>query len=935
MQRLGTGACAVEPQEPNGAQLVLHGVLAGGLAEGLGTGRRVEDVVDDLEAESQRNAEGLESLDRGVVGAHGLGTARGSGGDQGGRLLRVDQGERLGIGRVLLRSEVAHLARHHALRPRRAREAQAQCARTCRFGRRGEQVLEREGVQGIAGEDRGRFVIGDVTRRSSASQGVVIHGREVVVNEAVRVHTLEGNGEGARRVGGLRNALRRRVGQERADALAATQGHVAHGLEQARLGAGGGHQRRVEIRLEAVAHLGHPGIEFRCGHGVTIKGAACRANDLPVDPRVFHGQARRRIGVVARSLGRLGAMASSLPFRSLDDLRALDRDKLIDVCEAVRAVLHDGVPEDARAYLPREETAVELAVALHRAFDFRRDRLVADASHPVLAHKVLTGRAHRLGTLGQADGMAFGMRRAESPYDAVTSALAGTGVSVGAGMATADRVRGWSDRRIVVLLGGEGAEMGQTLEALDRVGGTDTRVLVILNDDRETQPRSAGAVRRYVHRMRTLPAYREGKKELVDAISMVPFVGDALSRFAGNVKEAVANYLSPGHLFRELGWTYFGPEDGHDVLRLEQLLLDLHRVEGPVLLHLVTRRPDELVGRDAAPISEGATHPPVASVDGPKHAASSPAKSWQAAIDRALRGRMLHDPRIHCVSVAGAGGLPEGLPSDRGIDAGPSPMHAVALAAGMAEMGLKPVVRIPASLGSRALDALRQEIVLPDLPVVVVLEGIGLGEGDAPHVLDDLGLWRPLAGLALPMPTDGRDVAVHLKHALGMPSPSLLRVPSGPLPAPTGSADIPLRPGRLAALRPAGDVILVGTGSTVRAALDAADLLAEEGVAVGVFDARFAAPLPVEALLRATREAHHVVVVEEHVATGGFFEGLRGVWPTTEGPTLLRWGVPERVATPGGGDAWRQRYRLDAHGLALQVRRLLAASPEAVAESTT
>ena len=643
--------------------------------------------------------------------------------------------------------------------------------------------------------------------------------------------------------------------------------------------------------------------------------------------------------------GILGAMTLLDQIRNPADLRALPKEQVPAFVDAVEAcLLRHGARIGAES-LEAERGVVDLVVALHRVFDFQRDRLVLDASHPALAHKVITGRRRRLASLDRADGLSRHMHRGESPYDVLTTGHAGTAISLSAGMARADAIRGVGGRRIVALLDQQATGTGIALEALNEIGGTDTNLLVVVHDAEFAFERTTGSLRRYLNRMRTLPGYREGKKELLDALGGLPFVGGGLSRWAGNVKEAVANYLSPGHLFREFGWTYFGPENGHDVLKLEQLLLDLRRVEGPVILHVVTdrQRAIETLSAQAGPADTAAHVDDDEPADGEEAAAlAAPVVSFEDALGAGLTRAMQHDPRVVAILPTALQGARRGSHAancglerlaqerdDRVFLSGPAPAHALAMAAGMAELGMRPVCVLRAADMARAHDQLWQEITLQSLPVVVVLQGAGLvdAEGPADARSSDVSWLRTLPGLTVLGPADERETVSLLRHALASSRPSVMRLPQRPAAALPGT-DAPVRQGRPARLHRGSEVVLVADGTTAAAAHAAAALLeagadGEDALACRVLHARFLQPLEPAIWQQALRGARLAFVVEEHVEAGSLGQALRAMHATTSlGETLQlrQHGVPARLLQGGDAATWRRRFGLDAAGIAARVR---------------
>lgn len=629
---------------------------------------------------------------------------------------------------------------------------------------------------------------------------------------------------------------------------------------------------------------------------------------------------------------------------SPEDLKALAQNDVPAYCEALRSFLIDSVLSTG-GHLGSNLGVVELTVALHRVFDMKKDRLVLDTSHQVYPHKVITGRRDRFDTLRMTDGLSGFMHRGESPYDTFTAGHAGTAVSAAVGMALADKLRGIDDRRVVAIVGDAAAASGATFEALNDAGHRDANVIVILNDNQWSIARTVGALRKYLNRIRTLPAYREGKDEILDALNAVPFVGDKLSRLAGNMKEAVANAVSPGHLFRELGWTYFGPENGHDVHRLETLLLDLRRVSGPVLLHVVTEK-----GRGAPDKGDDAAHA-VSAVSAPRPPTSDsgvPATpsvesrankpkviKYQDAFGRSMTALMEHDPRVLAITAAmpGGTGLTPVVTSfpDRVIDVGICEQHGVALAGGLADAGMKPVVAMYSTFLQRGYDQIWQEVVVQGLPVVFAMDRSGIvgGDGVTHQGLYDIAYLRTFPDICLMAPADPPELDRMLRHALRLAGPSGIRYArGGALDASLPGNDTEIRAGRGETLRRGDDVVLVAYGTMVGRCLDAAERLAARGIEATVFNARFARPLDAQALERFGRRFPLILTVEEHTVSGGFGSAVLECLHALPEPPTARvriLGVPDQLVWHGDAEDWLRRFELDAQGIAERVLRELSA----------
>ena len=606
------------------------------------------------------------------------------------------------------------------------------------------------------------------------------------------------------------------------------------------------------------------------------------------------------------------------------DLKALSPEETLAYCQELREFLIHAVSATG-GHLGSNLGVVELTVALHRVHDFALDRLVLDTSHQVYPHKVITGRKDLFPTLRRTDGLSGFMARGESPYDVFTSGHAGTAVSAAHGMALADAIRGRSDRRIVALVGDAAAASGATFEALNHAGHTSTDLLVILNDNKWSIARTVGGLSRYLNRIRTLPVYREFKKDFQDTVAMLPLVGGPLSRWTENVKEAVANYMNPGHLFRELGWTYFGPENGHDEERLETILRDLARVKGPVLLHVITEK-----GRGYGKPTKDAAHAvsapaPVLACEAPV-VAGPKAVSYTKAFSRALGKAMGADPRVVAVTAAmpdgtGLADLAERHP-DRVIDVGICEQHGVALAGGLAEAGLKPVVAVYSTFLQRGYDQIWQEVVVQGLPVVFAMDRAGLvgGDGVTHQGLYDIAFLRAFPDVTLLAPADPPELERMLAFALASTGPVGLRYarasdPDVPLPGNDG----PIELGRSVLLRDGADLAFVAYGTMVRVALDAALRLEDAGLEAAVLNARFARPLDGDAIQALARRVPLLITLEEHSVNGGFGEAVLHhlAHLAVPVPTVLRvLGIPDRLVPHGERADWLARFGLSAEALA-------------------
>lgn len=563
------------------------------------------------------------------------------------------------------------------------------------------------------------------------------------------------------------------------------------------------------------------------------------------------------------------------------DVKALESADLPQLCGEVRDFLLDTVQETG-GHLGSNLGVVELTVALHRVFDFERDKLVWDVSHQAYPHKVLTGRKDRFGSLRQTDGLCGFTHPEESPYDLFHTGHAGTSVSLGLGLAMG-MAHEKDAPHAVSVIGDASLGAGVAFEALNHAGATGQKLLVILNDNEWSISKSVGSLSKYLTKIRGSRFVQRAGQETKNLVQAIPLIGSRVDKALDDVGEVLRHAFVPGHVFEELGVRYVGPVDGHDVEGLERVLERVRALDGVVMLHVLTEK-----GKGHP---EGPNHPErVHAVKGrpgklePK-ATSSPAAPAPIAFTKAFAGSLVdaatRDVRVHAITAAMPSGtgldkFEEAHPS-RFHDAGICEQHAVAMAAGMAKAGLRPVCAIYSTFLQRGYDQVFQEVALQNLPVIFALDRAGPVGQDGPthNGVFDIAYLRTLPNMVLGAPRDATDVERMLGAALKVDRPVALRFPRGNAPSREevhSSEREPMVPGKAEVLRDGdeGGLCIWAYGVMVETALAAATQLSENGVDIGVVDARFAKPLDEELLGAHLSRYRHVITLEDHQRAGGF-----------------------------------------------------------------
>jgi 1-deoxy-D-xylulose-5-phosphate synthase len=652
------------------------------------------------------------------------------------------------------------------------------------------------------------------------------------------------------------------------------------------------------------------------------------------------------------------------------DLRGLDEVELARLAAEIRDTIIRTVATTG-GHLGSSLGVVELTIALHRLLESPRDHIVWDTGHQAYPHKLLTGRFERFGTLRQLDGVGGFPRRSESAHDVFDGGHAGTGLSIAQGLAEARDLRHGFER-IAVVVGDAALMSGLSLEALNDIGQRQTQMLIVVNDNEMSISPTVGALSKYLSQVKLSGAWRQSKSAYDRTVEKIPVAGATVLELSKRLRKSVVQFAQPGQLFEDLGITYIGVVPGHDQHALLETLGAALDLPGPVIVHVRTQkgrgfRPAETdqVGFHGAALPP---MPPVPDVVAPGADAYDGARTTPGALPTES---MTDDAAAPTVAPAAAKknpnytavfaeelielgkadrrivGITAGMPTgtgmarfasvypDRMYDVGIAEQHAVALATGLAMGGMRPVVALYSTFLQRAFDQTVHDVCQNDQPVLIAVDRAGLvGEDGTSHQgMFTLPVQRQLPNLIIAAPRDEQELRSLLHTALAQDHPFALHYPRDPGfgLSPVPPRIIPI--GQAESLREGRDVLFVGLGPIIARALEAADALADEGWSIGVVDARFAKPLDRQLILDAARGKRVVVTFEESVTTGGFGSGVlelieeaRLADPAYRDTVVRIIGIPgDRFVDHGSVADLRRVLRLDAPGLAAQVRETLAA----------
>jgi 1-deoxy-D-xylulose-5-phosphate synthase len=583
---------------------------------------------------------------------------------------------------------------------------------------------------------------------------------------------------------------------------------------------------------------------------------------------------------------------------SPDDLKKLSVAQLGTLADQIRQLILNSVSK-AGGHLASNLGVVELTLALHYVFDFKKDRLLWDVGHQCYTHKIVTGRKDKFARLRQADGISGFPSPTESQYDQFTVGHAGTSIATAIGMALGEelkiknqksKIKNEEDRRsaIVAVVGDASIVNGVSFEALNNLGLVKRQLLIVLNDNSMAIDATVGAMAKYFSKVRLSQTYEDLRKTTSNILEHLPGIGKSVEEAVQRIKKSIRMVLPASQMFESLNVPYFGPVDGHDIGSLIKLFAALSQLKHPAILHVYTKKGK---GFEPAGLQPGKFHS-----TGPFKLVPSAAEGMNGdqvqmvtdedrptftdVVGTHLMELAEKDTKIVAITSAMCDGtglveFRKKLP-ERFYDVGIAESAAVDIAAGLARAGARPVVCIYSTFLQRSFDQIFQEVALQNLPVVFCVDRAGLVGADGPthHGLMDIGFLRMLPNMVLTAPADQVEVRLALEFALAQDRPVVIRYPRDLVPPQEfvrATCAEPFRLGRSVVVRRSkgAAIAIVSYGSVLAEALKAANLLAKEAVPADVINARFAAPVD-ENIIALLDQGKGIITVEDHNLACGF-----------------------------------------------------------------
>ena len=614
-----------------------------------------------------------------------------------------------------------------------------------------------------------------------------------------------------------------------------------------------------------------------------------------------------------------------------EDIKKLTLAEMDILAKEIREQIIETVSKNG-GHLASSLGAVELTLAIHYVFDTPKDKLIWDVGHQAYAHKIVTGRRDLFHTLRKSGGISGFPRREESPYDTFNAGHSSTSISAATGIAEAKCLSD-ADYKVIAVIGDGSISAGMAFEGLNWAGHRHKNLIIILNDNEMCISPNVGAMSSYLNRVMTGQTVKKFKTEIKNFLMSIPSVGEQVVKFTKQLEESLKSLVVPGALFSELGFTYVGPLEGHRLDRLIRNLMNVKDLEGPVLVHVITKKGK---GYGFAESDPARFHgiAPFRVETGETSAGSGEAISYTKMFGKTLVKLARENPRIVAVTAA----MSEGTGLDvfakefpkRFYDVGMAEQHGVTFAAGLATESLIPVVAIYSTFMQRAYDQVIHDVCLQKLPVVLALDRGGFVGDDGPthHGLFDYSYLRAVPNIIVMAPKDENELQHMLKTAVECGGPVSIRYPRGNgvgVPLDDEPISLAIGKGEIVHEVQKADIAIVAIGPAVHTAVAAARALGVEGISVRVINARFVKPLDEQLLCDTAISIRRIITVEENVLMGGFGSAVLEMFAehNVRDVMIRRLGIRDEFGEHASQAELRKEHGIDEEGIVAAARAMM------------
>lgn len=601
-----------------------------------------------------------------------------------------------------------------------------------------------------------------------------------------------------------------------------------------------------------------------------------------------------------------------------NDIKKIDKEKLPELASEIRAFLIEKISRNG-GHLASNLGVVELTIALHRVLNFPEDKLIWDVGHQSYTHKILTGRRDGFDKMRKYGGMSGFPKRKESDCDAFDTGHSSTSISAGLGYVEARDLQK-QDYTVVSVIGDGALTGGMAYEALNNAARLEKNFIIVLNDNNMSISENVGGISAYLSNIRTADSYTGLKNGLENTLRQIPVYGDRLIKGIRSTKQGIKQFLVPGMFFEEMGITYLGPVDGHNIAQVTRVLNDAKKVNGAVLVHVITKKgkgygpaermPSRFHGAESFDIETGL---PVARKK----------KAGYTDVFSTVMCKMgAKNPKLVAITAA----MPDGtglkrfrnMYRDRFFDVGIAEGHAVTFAAGLAAGGMKPVVAVYSSFLQRGFDQVIHDVCIQNLPVVFAIDRAGLvgSDGETHQGIFDLSYLSAIPNMCLMAPKNKWELADMLKYAIDYEGPIALRYPRGEAYDGLQEFRAPVVYGKSELLYDECGLALVAVGSMVKTALQVREMLKGIGYSCTIVNGRFVKPVDEEMLQYLAADHSMIVTMEENVKSGGFGEKVLEYYNETGADVqVLQIALPDDYIEHGNVDVLKQETCIDAESI--------------------
>ena len=605
-----------------------------------------------------------------------------------------------------------------------------------------------------------------------------------------------------------------------------------------------------------------------------------------------------------------------------NDIQNIEKEDLPQLAGEIREFLIQKISENG-GHLGSNLGVVELTMALHLSFHLPEDKIIWDVGHQSYTHKLLTGRRDGFDTLRKYGGMSGFPKRKESPCDAFDTGHSSTSISAGLGLAMASQLKG-EDNYVISVIGDGSLTGGMAWEALNNASRLKRNYIIVLNDNNMSIAENVGGFSEYLNQIRTKEGYQNLKAGVENTLSRLPGRGEQLIRGIRKTKNSIKQFFVPGMLFEEMGLTYLGPYDGHNIDQLTRAFREAKQVNGAVLVHVCTQKGQGYEPAMRHPARFHGAEPFVIETGLPKKKRVK--ANYTDIFSTVMRKMGDREPNVVAVTAA----MPDGtglkrfrnMFPDRFFDVGIAEQHAVTFAAGLAAAGLKPVVAVYSSFLQRAYDQVIHDVCIQNLPVIFAIDRAGLvgSDGETHQGIFDLSYMSSIPNMCVMAPKNKWELSDMMKFAVHYDGPISLRYPRGEAYDGLARFRTPIEYGKWETIYDENEIALLAVGSMVKTAVEVRDRLREMGYGCTLVNARFVKPLDQEMLRTVQSEHNLLVTMEENVKAGGFGEAVLEYLNEIKSKTrMISIALPDDYVEHGNVDLLKQECGIDAESIVKKI----------------